>query len=123
MQNKKIKKLESDNASVRNQPGAQPDFDLGDISGASFGTSWPMNPTKGQLFLKTDTDPYTLYKWNNKKWIEIDRDTVDVTLAYDRKYIEFIVNEIKAGRQQYESLSSIQQNQVKAYIVNHGKNT
>jgi hypothetical protein len=123
LQNKKIKKLESDNASVRNQPGAQPDFDLGDISGASFGTSWPMNPTKGQLFLKTDTDPYTLYKWNNKKWIEIDRDTVDVTLAYDRKYIEFIVNEIKAGRQQYESLSSIQQNQVKAYIVNHGKNT
>jgi len=75
------------------------------------------------LFLKTDTNPYTLYKWNSKKWIEIDRETVDETLAYDRKYIEFTVNEIKAGRQEYENLSSIQQNQVKAYIINHGKNT
>jgi hypothetical protein len=123
LQNKKIKQLESTRSSVRNQPSAEPDFDLGDVSGASFGTTWPTSPTKGQLFLKTDTNPYTLYKWNSKKWIEIDRETVDETLAYDRKYIEFIVNEIKAGRQEYENLSSIQQNQVKAYIINHGKNT
>lgn len=123
LQNKKIKQLESTRSSVRNQPSAEPDFDLGDVSGASFGTTWPTNPTKGQLFLKTDTNPYTLYKWNSKKWIEIDRETVDETLAYDRKYIEFTVNEIKAGRQEYETLSSIQQNQVKAYIINHGKNT
>jgi hypothetical protein len=123
LQNKKIKQLESTRSSVRNQPSAEPDFDLGDVSGASFGTTWPTSPTKGQLFLKTDTNPYTLYKWNSKKWIEIDRETIDETLAYDRKYIEFIVNEIKAGRQEYENLSSIQQNQVKAYIINHGKNT
>ena len=123
LQNKKIKQLESTRSLVRNQPSAEPDFDLGDVSGASFGTTWPTNPTKGQLFLKTDTNPYTLYKWNSKKWIEIDRETVDETLAYDRKYIEFTVNEIKAGRQEYENLSSIQQNQVKAYIINHGKNT
>ena len=123
LQSKKIKQLENTKTSVRNQPGAEPDFDLGDVSGASFGTTWPTNPTKGQLFLKTDTTPYTLYKWNNKKWIEIDRNTVDETLAYDRKYIEFTVNEVKAGRQEYENLSSIQQNQVKAYIINHGKNT
>jgi hypothetical protein len=108
--------------SVKNQPIAEPDFDLGDVSGASFGSTWPVNPTKGQLFLKVDTLPNKLYKWNGKKWIEIDIARIEDTLAYDVDYIKWLVNEIKHGRREYEELSDIEQSQIKSYIRTYGNN-
>jgi hypothetical protein len=106
--------------SVKNQPIAEPDFDLGDVSGASFGSTWPVNPTKGQLFLKVDTLPNKLYKWNGKKWIEVDIARIEDTLAYDVDYIKWLVNEIKHGRREYEELSDIEQSQIKSYIRTYG---
>ena len=116
-----IKKLKQDQK-VRNQPVAEPDFDLGDVSGASFGSTWPSNPTKGQLFLKVDTLPNKLYKWNGRKWIEVDIARIEDTLAYDLEYIKWLVNEIKHGRREYEELSEIEQSQIKSYVRSHGSN-
>ena len=107
---------------VRNQPIATPDFDLGDVSGASFGSAWPANPVKGQLFLKVDTLPNKLYKWNGRKWIEVDISRVDDTLAYDLEYIKFLISEVKAGRREYDDLTEIEQSQIKNYIVANGTN-
>ncbi len=120
-QNRKIKQLEN-SQTVQNQPPAEPDFDLGDTSGASFGSTWPTNPTKGQLFLKVDTLPNKLYKWNSRKWIEINKGHVDDTLAYDREYIKWLIVEVKHGRREFEELSDVEQQQIKAYIVKHGNN-
>ena len=122
IQQKKITRLENKYNKVRNQPVAEPDFDLGDVSGASFGTAWPTNPTKGQLFLKVDTVPNKLYTWNSRKWIELDSTNVDDTLAYDADYIKYLVNEIKHGRQEFEDLSEIEQSQIKLYVRKYGTN-
>ena len=100
----------------------EPDFDLGDVSGASFGATWPVQPSKGQLFLKVDILPNKLYKWNSRKWIEVDIDRVEDTLAYDLEYIKYLVSEIKHGRREYEELSEIEQKQIKSYIRAHGSN-
>jgi len=120
-QKRLIKKLKQEQK-VRNQPVAEPDFDLGDVSGASFGSTWPTNPSKGQLFLKVDTLPNKLYKWNGRKWIEVDIARVEDTLAYDVKYIKWLVNEVKQGRREYDELADIEQNQIKSYIRAHGSN-
>ena len=116
-----IKKLKQDQK-VRNQPVAEPDFDLGDVSGASFGSTWPSNPTKGQLFLKVDTLPNKLYKWNGRKWIEVDIARIEDTLAYDEEYIKWLIGEVKHGRKEYEELSDIEQSQIKSYIRAQGIN-
>ena len=116
-----IKKLKQDQK-VRNQPLAEPDFDLGDVSGASFGSTWPSNPTKGQLFLKVDTLPNKLYKWNGRKWIEVDIVRVDDTLAYDETYIKWLISEVKHGRREYDELTDIEQSQIKSYIRAQGIN-
>ena len=121
-QEQKITKLQKQYNTVRNQPLVEPDFDLGDVSGASFGTTWPVQPSKGQLFLKVDILPNKLYKWNSRKWIEVDIDRVEDTLAYDLEYIKYLINEIKHGRREYEELSEIEQNQIKSYIRAHGSN-
>jgi len=107
---------------VKNQPAAEADFTLGDVSGASFGSSWPINPAKGQLFLKIDTVPNKLYKWNSRKWIEVDIARVNDTLAYDFEYIKWLITEVKAGRREYEDLSDIEQDQIKSYIKENGNN-
>ena len=116
-----IKKLKQDQK-VRNQPLAELDFDLGDVSGASFGSTWPSNPTKGQLFLKVDTLPNKLYKWNGRKWIEVDIVRVDDTLAYDETYIKWLISEVKHGRREYDELTDIEQSQIKSYIRAQGIN-
>ena len=121
-QQKTITRLKNQYNKVRNQPLVEPDFDLGDVSGASFGATWPVQPSKGQLFLKVDILPNKLYKWNSRKWIEVDIDRVEDTLAYDLEYIKYLVSEIKHGRREYEELSEIEQNQIKSYIRAHGSN-
>ena len=122
IQQKKIIRLEKQYNRVRNQPAAKPDFDLGDVSGASFGATWPAQPSKGQLFLKNDTIPNKLYKWNGRKWIEVDIARVDDTLAYDLEYIKWLIAEVKHGRKEYEELTDIEQSQIKSYIREQGSN-
>lgn len=96
------------------------DFELESRGTASFGTTWPDHPAKGDLFLKVDIDPNKLYKWNGKKWIEIDRGRVDDTLVYDVEYIKWLVDEVKRGRREFDDLTDQEQAQIRAYIVNHG---
>ena len=114
--------LLNEKQTVRKQPVAEPDFDLGDVSGASFGTTWPAQPSKGQLFLKVDILPNKLYKWNSRKWIEVDIDRVDDTLVYDKEYIKYLLMEVKHGRREYDELTEIEQSQIKGYIREHGRN-
>lgn len=121
MQKRSIEKLKKDQKKSRH-PVAEPDFDLGDVSGASFGATWPAQPSKGQLFLKNDTIPNKLYKWNGRKWIEVDIARVDDTLAYDLEYIKWLIAEVKHGRKEYEDLTDIEQSQIKSYIRAHGSN-
>ena len=53
---------------------------------AGFGTKFPSDPKKGDIFLRVDYLPSRLYKWNEKKWIEIDRQST-VRYTYDEQYI------------------------------------
>lgn len=115
-----IKQMRASTAPTPNLEAVADDFELGSKGTASFGTSWPDHPAKGDLFLKVDIDPNKLYKWNSKKWIEIDRGRVDDTLVYDVDYISWLVDEVKRGRKEFEDLTDQEQAQIKAFIVSHG---
>lgn len=83
---------------------------------ATFGTAWPAHPAKGDLFLKVDSKPNKLYKWNGRKWIEIDRQRVNDTLVYDPTYIDFIIDQVRRGHRDYEDLSEVEKSQIVARI-------
>ncbi len=85
---------------------------------ASFGTAWPARPAKGDLFLKVDSKPNKLYKWNGKKWIEIDRQRINDTLVYDESYIDYVIDQVRRGLRDYEELSETEKSQVIARIKN-----
>lgn len=88
---------------------------------ATFGTAWPAHPAKGDLFLKVDSKPNKLYKWNGRKWIEIDRQRVNDTLVYDPAYIDYIIDQVRRGHRDYEDLSEVEKSQILARIREQNK--
>jgi hypothetical protein len=100
-----------------------PDFSIGAETSspvnAGFGIEFPSNPAKGDMFLRTDYLPNRLYKWNDKKWIDVDKDKVD-SFAYDEEYIRHLIDKIDRGEYDIELLTPAEQEQISRYL-NDGK--
>jgi len=98
-----------------------PDFSIGAESAApvnaGFGTEFPLNPKKGDMFLRVDYLPSRLYKWNDKKWIEVDKTKTD-SFAYDDRYIQHLIEKIGSGEYDVDLLSSAEQEQITRYLQN-----
>lgn len=82
---------------------------------AGFGAKFPDSPQKGDMFLRVDRLPSILYKWNGKKWIEVDK-TTSATYAYNEKYLEHLVNGVRSGQYDIDMLSEIEREQLARYI-------
>jgi hypothetical protein len=80
-------------------------------SDAGFGTKFPVNPKKGDLFLRVDMLPNKLYKWNGQKWIEVAKSTTD-RYAYEEEYIKYITGKIITGEYDIDDLSKPEQEEV-----------
>ena len=78
---------------------------------AGFGTKFPDNPLKGDLFLRVDMLPNKLYKWNGKKWIEIEKTTTD-RYVYEEEYIKYITEKVIKGEYDFYELSKPEQEEV-----------
>ena len=93
---------------------------LGNPSSADFGTSFPLKPIKGDLFLRTDYLPSKLFKWNGVKWVESDKSLTD-NYAFNEAYIKYLVDKISTGEYDPDDLSEIEQSQVAEYLKNQPK--
>lgn len=91
------------------------DEEVPDSGRADFGTTFPPNPGKGDLFLRVDSLPPQLYKWNSTKWIELDRATTD-RFAYDAAYIEHLINKLRTGEYELDDLSDTERAEVTSYL-------
>jgi len=87
---------------------------------AGFGTKFPTNPVKGDIFLRVDYLPSKLYKWNEKKWIEVDKDGTD-RYVYDEAYIKHLIEKLESGEYDPELLTTSEQEQISRYIIEHPK--
>jgi hypothetical protein len=85
---------------------------------SGFGNEFPINPNKGDVYLRTDYLPNRLFKFNGQKWIEVDAEQRDI-LAYDDLYIRHLVNEIESGRQDVDLLSDLERSQIAEYLSRH----
>jgi hypothetical protein len=83
----------------------------GASSTAGFGTKFPTNPQKGDMFLRVDMLPNKLYKWNGQKWIEVAKSTTD-RYAYEEEYIKYITEKVITGEYDIDDLSKPEQEEV-----------
>jgi len=82
---------------------------------AGFGTKFPENPIKGDMYLRVDQLPSILYKWNEKKWIEVDKTKVD-GYAYDREYIRHLAEKLQSGEYEVDMLTPVEQEEIQRYL-------
>ena len=84
-------------------------------SNAGFGTSFPSNPNKGDIFLRVDMLPNKPYKWNGNKWIEVEKTVVD-RYVDDQEYIKYLTDKVKSGEYDFYDLSKVEQEEVLKHL-------
>ena len=99
-----------------NKPlGLQADNVEGQASKSSFGTKFPANPERSELFLRVDYLPNKLYKFNGANWIEVDKAKTD-SYTYDEQYILFLIEKLQSGEYEIDQLSASEQELVEAKL-------
>ena len=81
-----------------------------------FGTSFPDNCSKGDMFLRVDQLPSALYKFNGTGWIEVDKKLSDQYL-YDEAYIDHLIEKIGTGEYDPELLSDAERESIEKRLV------
>ena len=77
----------------------------------SFGSAFPANPVKGQMFLRVDSYPNRLYKFNGFRWIEVDKSLSDL-YTYDEAYMDYLIAKIASGEYDAELLTDNERDQL-----------
>jgi len=85
------------------------------LADASFGSKYPTNPNKGDVFLRVDQLPTKLFKFNGIKWIELDKD-VSSSYAYNDEYIKYLTAMIDNGQYDTELLSESERAAIDDYL-------
>lgn len=67
------------------------------------------------MFLRTDQLPHKLYKWNGKKWIEVAK-TITDRYTYEKEYIQYVAQKVRAGEYDFYELSKPEQEEVLPYL-------
>ena len=93
---------------VNKSLGLQADNVEGQASKSSFGTKFPTNPERSELFLRVDYLPNKLYKFNGANWIEVDKAKTD-SYTYDEQYILFLIEKLQSGEYEIDQLSASEQ--------------
>jgi len=90
-----------------------------DITGvetvARFGTEFPKDQRKGDVFMRVDYTPNRLFKWNGAKWIEMDKNNTD-RYAYDQAYIQLLVGKLQRGEYDFDDLNEAEKAQINEYL-------
>ena len=87
---------------------------------SGFGTTFPADPAKGDLFIRVDYLPNRLFKYNGQRWIEVNKEQSD-TYAYDEEYIKHLINKIDSGEYEVEMLNATEQEQIQRYLNEQSK--
>ena len=101
--------------------GMRPDMfklvaDSGRESKTSFGTTFPTFATKGDTFVRVDTLPNKVYKFDGSRWIIVNKEQ-STSYLYDQEYIKYLVEKIDKGEYDIELLSDSEKQQIEEYLT------
>ena len=101
--------------------GMRPDMtklvaDSGRESKTGFGISFPTLSTKGDTFVRVDTLPNKVYKFDGSRWIVVNKEQ-STSYLYDQEYIKYLVEKIDKGEYDIELLSDIEKQQIEDHLT------
>lgn len=76
-----------------------------------FGDTLPVGITRGDTFIKTNTFPNQMYKFNGDNWILVDKSHTD-NYTYDTAYVDHLIAKIVSGEYDPDLLTQSDSEQV-----------
>jgi len=83
----------------------------------NFGIKFPNDANKGDVFVRVDALPNRVYKYDSRKWIEVQKDQSD-TYLYNQNYIKYLVEKIEKGEYDLDLLSDSEKEQIELFLKN-----
>jgi hypothetical protein len=80
-----------------------------------FGTEFPKITKKGTVFVKVDTYPHKVYKFDGKTWNEIDKSYSD-SYIQNVTYLQFLIKKIENGECDVETLTDVEKEYISLYL-------
>jgi hypothetical protein len=71
---------------------------------AGFGIKFPKDANRGDVFIRVDSLPTRMHKFNGNKWIEVDKGLSD-TYVYNDAYIDHLIESVAKGEYDPELLT------------------
>lgn len=88
----------------------------GEAVSSSFGTQFPRDAKRGDVFVRVDMLPNRVYKYDGESnWIEINKKTTD-TYMYDEAYILYLIEKLDRGEYDVDLLTENEKDQIRAYL-------
>lgn len=82
-----------------------------------FGSIFPAIAETGDMYVRIDVTPNKVFKFNGRKWIEINKETTSSYLD-NNEYLKFLVSKISSGEYEIDSLTDAEQDAIKTYMSN-----
>ena len=83
----------------------------------NFGIKFPDVANKGDVFVRVDSLPNRVYKYEGRKWIEVQKEQSD-TYLHNQKYIKYLVEKIEKGEYDLDLLSETEKEQIELFLKN-----
>lgn len=80
-----------------------------------FGSKFPSVSKSGDIYTRIDVLPHRTFKFNDEKWIEVDRNQ-NTSYLQNIAYIQYLISKIDSGEYDAEFLSEIEQDEITEYL-------
>lgn len=81
----------------------------------NFGSKFAKYAKIGDIFIKTDSMPHTVFKFNGQKWIEIDK-KLNRSYLHDISYIQFLIGMLETGEYDAELLTDDEREEIASHL-------
>ena len=81
----------------------------------TFGTANFTKGEMGDIFVRTESIPHRVFKFNGDKWIEVDKKTSSVYLS-NSEYLQYLVDKIATGEYDPDLLTDSEQESITNHI-------
>ena len=79
-----------------------------------FGTSFPTIANKGDIFVRVDTLPNRVYKFDGRRWIEVNKEQSESYL--DEKYTNYLIEKVGNGEYDPDLLTDSERAQIEEIL-------
>jgi len=81
----------------------------------AFGTVFPKFANKGDIYVRVDVLPNRVFKFDGKRWIEVNKEHTQSYLHND-DYLQFLVSKLENGEYDLDMLSDKEKEQIESYL-------